>query len=159
VYGPRDTEFLRLFKAADSHLLPRPRRQPLSLVYVTDLAEAIAACVQHPSAAGEIFYVAGSEIVDGRKLAQQIAAALESWTIPLPLPTSLLWPLCLLAQIKSAVTRNPSVLSLQKYAELAAPGWVCDPSKIRNALGITCLTRFKDGVERTLAWYREQRWI
>lgn len=159
VYGPRDMEFLRLFKAADSHVLPRPRRQPLSLVYVSDLAEAIAACVQHPAAVAQIFYVAADEVVNGRKLGEAIAAAMERWTIPLPLPTPLLWPVCLLAQLKSAFTRTPSVLSLQKYAEFAAPGWVCDASKIRDTLGITCATRLKDGVERTLAWYRDQGWL
>ena len=44
VYGPRDTEFLPLFKAVKAHILPRlgSSRLALSFVFVKDLAEAVA---------------------------------------------------------------------------------------------------------------------
>jgi nucleoside-diphosphate-sugar epimerase len=46
VYGPRDAEFLRLFLAVKSHLLPKPSgAQALSLVFVQDLAEAVVTCL------------------------------------------------------------------------------------------------------------------
>ena len=62
VYGPRDAEFLRLFKAVKRHLRPLPAPQPLSLVYVQDLAAAAVASLDHPNAVGRVFYVAATEI-------------------------------------------------------------------------------------------------
>jgi len=159
VYGPRDVEFLRLFKTIARHLLPRPDPQPLSFVFVRDLAEAAAGCLTHPAAAGKIFYVASPEMLTARALVAEIAAQIGTWTLPLPLPTAALSPLCWLQEAVSAITRRPSVLSRQKISELRAPGWVCDPARLRRELGITCATTLKAGIAETLAWYRQEGWL
>lgn len=161
VYGPRDTAFLALFQAIQKHLLPLfgGGRQPLSLVFVKDLAEAAVTCLTHPAAAGNTFYVAAAEFINTRALAEAIARQLKIWTVPLPLPILALWPFCFLQELLSRITRRPNVLSLQKYAELRAPGWVCDSGRLRQELGISCPTLLTEGITRTLQWYREQSWL
>lgn len=161
VYGPRDAEFLRLFKAVRAHVLPRfgGGRQALSLVYVKDLAAAAVASLTHPSAAGQTYFVAASEVVTARVLAEEIAAQMGVWTLPLPLPTGLLWVACLVQQARSRLTGRANVLSLQKYAELKAPGWVCDASKLKRHFGLECPTQLKPGIAETLAWYRQEKWL
>jgi nucleoside-diphosphate-sugar epimerase len=161
VYGPRDADFLQLFKAVRWHIRPRfgGGRQPLSLVFVADLAEAVLAALDHPAAAGRTFNVASPEVVTPSGMAQVIARLLGSWTVPLPLPGACLWPVCLAQELLSRVTGRPGILSRQKYREARAPGWVCDVSRLRNELGVECRTGLQEGVERTLAWYREERWL
>ena len=159
VYGPRDVEFLRLFKAVKAHLLPRPGRQALSLVFVQDLARAIVTCLDHPAAARKTYFAACPEIVTARSMAVEIATQMGVWTVPLPLPGLMLWPLCLGQEILSRLTRRPNVLSLQKFAELRAPGWVCDSALLRHETGCACPTTLAPGIGLTLAWYRQQRWI
>ncbi|HXP59007.1 MAG TPA: NAD-dependent epimerase/dehydratase family protein [Dongiaceae bacterium] len=159
VYGPRDVEFLRLFKAVKTHLLPRPGRQALSLVFVQDLAQAIVTCLDHPAAARKTYFAACPEIVTARSMAGEIAAQMGVWTVPLPLPVLMLWPLCLGQEILSRLTGRPNVLSLQKFAELRAPGWVCDSGLLRRETGCACPTTLEAGIGLTLAWYRQQRWI
>ena len=160
VYGPRDAEFLRLFKAVKRHLLPGlGKAQALSLVFVKDLAEAVVACLTHPAAAGKTYFVASREVVTARTMAEEIAAQMEVWTLLLPLPTALLWPICLAREAWSRVSGKPSVLSLQKFAELRAPGWVCDPTLLERETGCACATTLKQGVAETLLWYRQQNWL
>jgi nucleoside-diphosphate-sugar epimerase len=160
VYGPRDTEFLRLFQAVKRHLLPKPGGgQALSLVFVRDLAEVVVTCLDHPAAAGQTYFVAAREVVTARSLAEEIAAQMNVWTLPLPLPTALLWLLCLARELLSRLTGQPGVLSLQKFAELRAPGWVCDPTRLERETGCACLTTLKTGVTETLSWYRQQHWL
>jgi nucleoside-diphosphate-sugar epimerase len=161
VYGPRDAEFLRLFKAVRSHLLPRigGGRQQLSLVYVKDLAGAIVACLNHPAAPGKTYYVTSPEIRTAGEFADLIAAQMKTWTLPLPLPNMGLWPVCLVQDLVAKLTRRPSVVGLQKYRELTAPGWVCDPRPLQTELGIRCDTGLKEGVAATLAWYRQEGWL
>jgi nucleoside-diphosphate-sugar epimerase len=160
VYGPRDPEFLRLFKAVNRHLLPKPSsRQPLSLVFVKDLAETAVTCLTHPAAAGKTYFVANREVVTAQAMAEEIAAQMNVWTLPLPLPTSLLWPVCLAQEILSRLTGKPSVLSLQKFAELRAPGWVCDPSLLGRETGCVCATTLESGIPQTLSWYRRHNWM
>jgi dihydroflavonol-4-reductase len=160
VYGPRDAEFLRLFRAVNSHLLPKPGGgQALSMVFVRDLAEAALTCLTHPAAAGKTYFVAAREVVTARAMAEEIAAQMNVWTLPLPLPAAVLWPICLTQELISRLTGQPSVLSLQKFAELRAAGWVCDPSRLERETGCACPTTLKRGIAETLNWYRQQNWL
>lgn len=161
VYGPRDFEFLRLFKAVQSHLLPRfgGGRQQLTLAYVGDLAEVVVAALFHPSASREIFFAGSPEVVTAAQLAQRIAGTAGTWTIPLPLPQVVLWLACQWAGLVSRITRQPNVLNAQKYAELVAPGWVCDVAKLRDRLGCVCPTTLAEGVAKTRAWYLAHGWL
>lgn len=160
VYGPRDADFLRMFRAVKSHILPSPAgTQALSLVFVRDLAEAAVACLTHAAAAGKTYFVAAREIVTAREMAAEIAAQMHVWTLPLPLPNALLWLTCLAQEACSRLTGKASILSLQKYAELRAPGWVCDPTLLERETGCCCATTLKNGVTETLPWYREHHWL
>ncbi len=159
VYGPRDVEFLRMFRAIGRHLGPRPRRQPLSLTFVKDFAAVAVAALTHPAAAGKLYHVASPEIVTARAFADEVAAQMKTWMLPLPLPAAALGPLCWLQDGLSRITRRPSVLSRQKISELRAPGWVCDASRLQQDLGIVCATRLQPGIAETLAWYRQEGWL
>jgi nucleoside-diphosphate-sugar epimerase len=160
VYGPRDAEFLRLFKAAKCHLLARlGGGQALSLVFVRDLADAIVTCLDHPAAAGKTYFVAAREVVTTRRMAEEVAAQMKVWTLPLPVPLALLWLMCLAQEVMTHLTSKANVLSLQKFAELRAPGWVCDPALLERDTGCVCPTTFKTGVGETLNWYRQQHWL
>ncbi|MCX6924358.1 MAG: NAD-dependent epimerase/dehydratase family protein [Verrucomicrobia bacterium] len=160
VYGPRDSEFLRLFRAVKSHLLPRPcGAQALSMVFVRDLAEAVVNCLTQPGAGGKTYFVAAREIVTARAMAEEIATQMNVWTLPLPLPMALFLPICLAQELMTRLTGRPNVLSLQKLAELRAPGWVCDPTLLERETNYTCLTTLKMGIAETLAWYRQQNWL
>jgi nucleoside-diphosphate-sugar epimerase len=160
VYGPRDGEFLRLFRAVQRHLEPRlSARQELSLVFVKDLARCIIGCLDHPGVAGKTYFVASPEVVTARRIAGEIATQMGGWTLPLPLPVAALWPLCLAQEVMTRLTGKTSMLSLQKFAELRARGWVCDPALFRRDTGCECATTLAAGVAETLAWYRQQRWL
>lgn len=160
VYGPRDTGVLSMFKAVSKHVLPRPKKtQALSVVYAKDLAEAVVACLRHPETAGKTYFAASSEIVTSRGMAEEIAAQMRRWTVPCPIPPPVLWMVCLLQQLISQVTGKPSLLNLSKYAELRAPGWVCDASKLQQEIGFACRTPLQQGIAETLDWYKRERWL
>jgi nucleoside-diphosphate-sugar epimerase len=160
VYGPRDAEFLRLFKAVKSHVLPKPSNaQALSLVFVQDLAEAVVTCLTHPAAAGKTYFVAAREVVTARRMAEEVADQMGVWTLHLPVPTALFWLVCLSGEVTARLTGKPSVLSLQKFAELRAPGWVCDPTRLERETGCTCPTTLRAGAAQTLAWYQQHHWL
>jgi nucleoside-diphosphate-sugar epimerase len=160
VYGPRDVELLRLFRVVKRHLRPNlAGAKALSVVFVKDLAEAVVTCLTHTAAAGRTYFVAAREVVTPGAIAAEIAAQLGVWTVPLPLPTLLLWPLCLVQELTARLTGKPNVLSLQKFAELRAPGWVCDPARMERETRYACTTTLRQGIAETLSWYRERHWL
>ena len=160
VYGPRDTAFLAMFRAVGHHLLPRASQtQALSLVYARDLAETAVACLDQNNAAMKTYFVASREIVTAVSMAEEIRRQLKTWTIPCPLPAAFLWLMCLGQETISRVTGRAALLNLQKFAELRAPGWVCDPTLLEQELGVKCATFLAGGIAETLAWYRQAHWL
>lgn len=161
VYGPRDGEFLRLFKAVKRGLIPDIGcgRQALSLVFVEDLARVVVDCLEHPSAVAETYFVNHPEVQTAVGFGRLIATELGRRAVRVPIPVPLIWPLCLGQELASRITRRANVLSLQKYAELRARGWVCDAGRLRARLGLTCPTGLAEGVRHTAAAYRDAGWL
>ncbi len=161
VYGPRDAEFLRLFKAVKAGLLPDVGcgRQALSLVFVEDLARVIVDCLSHPAAAGRVCFVANPEVRTALEFGGLVARELGKRPIRVPIPTPLLWPVCWGQELVSQLTRTPNVLSRQKYSELRAPGWVCESSTLKAELGLECPTGLSEGVARTARAYQAAGWL
>jgi nucleoside-diphosphate-sugar epimerase len=81
-------EFFRLFKAVKSHILPifGGGKQPLSLVYVKDLASIAVETLFNSKAIGKIYFVANPEFTTALGLANAIKEAMNVWTVPLCLP-------------------------------------------------------------------------
>lgn len=159
VYGPRDKGFFSMFQAVARHVLPRPSAtQQLSLVYGPDLADAAVRCLAE-SAPGRTYFVCSAERVTARQMADEIARQMKVWTVPCPLPAGLLWPICAGAELMGRMTGKPTLLNRQKFAELRAPGWVCDGSRLERELGVTCPTTLRQGIAETLSWYRRADWL
>jgi nucleoside-diphosphate-sugar epimerase len=128
-------------------------------VFVEDLARVIVDCLEHPRAPGKVFFVSHPEIQSAGGFGARVAQALHRRPLRVPIPIPLLWPVCWGQELVSRVTRRANVLSGQKYAELRAPGWVCDGSRLQNELGLACPTALAEGVRRTVAAYRRDGWL
>jgi nucleoside-diphosphate-sugar epimerase len=161
VYGPRDPDFLNLFKAVGNRVVPLVRggRQELSLVYVRDLADLVALGLQHPRGVDGVYHVAAAQFVTSRGLVEEIARQMGARPFIPPLPRSLLWLICAGQDLISGLTGRPHILSRQKFAEVVARGWVTGTGRMRRELGYECETGLVEGIARTLAWYREQGWL
>jgi nucleoside-diphosphate-sugar epimerase len=161
VYGPRDTDFLNLFKAVAGRVVPLVGggRQQLSLVYVRDLAELIVTCLEHPRAVGGVHHVAHRQVVTSRELVDEIARQMMVRTLTPPLPRAALWLICAGRDLISRATGRPHILSRQKYPEMVAPGWVTGTERLWSDLGYACSTGMERGIASTLAWYRERGWL
>jgi nucleoside-diphosphate-sugar epimerase len=160
VYGPRDTAFLPMYRSVKNHVLPRPNKhQALSLVFAKDLAAAAVACVENEIARNKTYFVASRQVVSAATFADEISRQMKTWAIPFPLPSALLWFVCLAQEIFSRVSGRATLLNLQKFAELRAPGWVCDPSLLEREVGIQCATELESGIAATLSWYRRELWV
>ena len=161
VYGPRDGEFLRLFRTVQRGWAPAIAggRQPLSLAYGPDLAAAAVACLDHPAAAGKIFHVAGAEVLTGKDVTESIGRALGCRVRQVPVPGCLVRLVCAAAGAGARLSGRASLLAHDKHRELLAPGWVCDAGRLQRELGVGCPTPLSAGAVSTLAWYREHRWL
>jgi nucleoside-diphosphate-sugar epimerase len=90
---------------------------------------------------------------------EEIAAQLGSRPVGLRIPRPGLYLAAAIQEILSLTTGRPNMLTRQKLPELLAPGWVCSTEKIRKELGFSAPTSLKEGVSRTLEWYRGEGWL
>lgn len=162
VYGPRDLEFLRLFRMARLGFAPifDDGSQELSLVYAEDLAEAIAGCLER-GAPQAILYPAHDEVITARQLALEIcaAAAPQRPARLVRVPRSALRPILACTGLAARVSGKATLLAPDKRAELLAEAWTCSPAALTGRTGWRARTPLRDGLLRTAEWYRSVGWL
>ena len=161
VYGPRDREFLRLFRIVRHGIAPvfGTGSQELCLVYVTDLADAIARAVQTPAAAGRIYHAAHPEVVLSRDLARAVGRAIGRRPMLLPVPALLAWPIVALIGRAAAAAGRRTVVNTDKMAEFLAPSWLMAVDRAAKELGWQARTGIDAGLAMTAAWYGREGWL
>jgi nucleoside-diphosphate-sugar epimerase len=162
VYGPRDTEMLRVFRAVKLGVAPLfgSGDQELSLVSGPDLGRALAAAGHHAEARGAILYPAHPEVLTSRSL---LAGAARAQDKPAPRMISLPRWAAAVALTGTAslarVSRRATLLTRDKAHELYAPARTCDPRALTSLTGWTAEYDFERGAALTVAWYRQAGWL
>jgi nucleoside-diphosphate-sugar epimerase len=147
VYGPGvKANFLALLRAVDAGWpLPLARvANRRSLVYLGNLTSAIEACLEHPAAAGETFFVADAAAVSTPELALAIARALGRPSRLFAFPPAALALLASLAGQRARLARLAGSLEL-------------DTSKIGSRLGWRPPHGFAEGIAETCRWFAAAR--
>ncbi|MGQ0703069.1 MAG: NAD-dependent epimerase/dehydratase family protein [Gemmatimonadales bacterium] len=162
VYGPRDTEFLRVFRAARYGILPvfGDGGQELSLVHATDLARALLAAGRSQATIGGVFYPCHPAVVTSAGLARAVAKAMERERVRLVhLPRWLAHGLFGLTATAAQLAGATTLLTPDKAAELFAPAWTADPGPLEAASGWRAEYDLVRGLGDTAAWYRQAGWL
>jgi nucleoside-diphosphate-sugar epimerase len=167
VYGPRDTETLRMYRVARWGIMPMYTHphQELSFIYVQDLARALVAAAA-PRCAGRTYFATHSRAATARDAMAEIFAAVREATgkpprrprfvsIPRPVVMSILWAL----ETAARVVGRATVLSVNKGHEFLAEAWTCSPAALEQDTGWWAVTDFKHGVRRTAEWYAQHGWL
>ncbi len=160
VYGPRDEATLKIFRALRRHVRPQLRAGArFSMVYVEDLARAIATALEDDRAAGQVYFVSEPDVCDYDALGREALAAMGTWAIPFRPPGWLLAAGALAGEGWAALTNRTPFLTRKKLAEIRSGDWICTSGKIRRDLGWAPEAPLAAGLRRTVDWYREARWI
>jgi dihydroflavonol-4-reductase len=167
VYGPHDTAFLTVFKAARLGVMPTfgDGKQELSLVNVDDLVEAMLGALS-PEGACKTYFVCHPEVTDATQFAHAVYLAVkgcngESETRPIiiHLPD---WMARGALHVTGGVARfagRATLLSSDKANEFLADAWTCSPEALRNDTGWEAKISLQDGLRHTARWYKEHDWL
>jgi nucleoside-diphosphate-sugar epimerase len=161
VYGPRDRDFLPLFRAVSRGVHPVVGRGPkrLCLVHVRDLVDGIVLAGDHPRAVGETFFIANPEIHEQADLGAAAGRALGRQPRRLRVPEAGLVAWAAAAHCVVLLGRRPALLNLDKVRDVVRDDWTCAPDKARRELGFAARTGLEEGFAETAAWYRAHGWL
>ncbi len=159
VYGPRDVDYLQMFRAARWHVLPLPPAGRSSLIHVEDLARLLLALA--PGGQG----VSGATLEpdDGRKggwthgeLAHAIGKATGHWVVGLNLPRPVM---SLGARLDLALRGTQARLTQDRVGYLVHPDWVSARDRRVPERIWTPQIGTLAGLAATARWYREAGWL
>jgi len=156
VYGPHDTELLRVFRAAKLGVVPvfGDGAQELSLVYGPDLGKALAAAGRSPATTGRIYYACHPEVLTSGSVVRTIGQAMGRTVRLISLPRWTARGALAVTATLARVSRRPTLLTPDKANEFFAPAWTCDPAPLTAATGWHPEFDLAHGAAATVAWYR-----
>lgn len=144
VYGPGVKANFRKMMQTVQRGIPLPLASIInqrSLIYVGNLADALATCATHPVAAGKTYLVSDGEDVSTPELIHQAAKALGVPARLLPFPVSLMRLAGKLTGKSGAVNRLTGSLTV-------------DSSKIRRELDWVPPFTMEQGLKETAEWFK-----
>lgn len=161
VYGPRDRDFLNLFRFATRGWLPYPgvRDHWLSILHVDDAVEGMVRAATHDHAVFRTYFLSSAHPVQWRDLGAAIRAAMVRPVREMNLPQ---WLVSAAAHIGEAAGRALGVAPLanRNKARLGRhPYWVCSSKRARDELGFTEGVTLPVGIRETYLWYVTHGWL
>jgi dihydroflavonol-4-reductase len=158
-YGPGDNRTFKLIKAVAKKrfLMVTKGDTLLTPVYIHDLVDGILSCAEK-SKGGEIFHLAGREVLSVKYVVSTIGEAVGVQIPRLSLP---------LLPTKVAARSLEKVFALlKKEAPLTMGklGFFIHPKplsiqKAKKELGYSPETDFRKGMQTTISWYRDHGWL
>lgn len=161
IYGPGDMRILRLFKAINEgkFIMIGSGDVFYHLVYMDDLVEGIMLCGKEKKALGEIYILGGKEYVSMNRLVTMIAVSLD---VPVPrLKFPFFWPVWV-AAFACEVTCwpfgfNPPIF--RRRVDIFRKNRAFDISKARKELNYEPEVSLKDGIMKTIVWYKNEGYL
>ncbi|MDQ8160306.1 MAG: NAD(P)-dependent oxidoreductase [Gemmatimonadota bacterium] len=175
VYGPRDRDFLTLFRQVQRplHWRATPGWHALTLAHVHDVVAALLVAAQHDATIGRTYGVGGDDrtwdavydAVDdavhetARDTARDTASAPRRRSRGVVVPAPLLTAVGIAGGMWARVTGNTPLASPDKIALGRAPWWLCRGDRFRADTGWSPQVPLAEGLRDTARWYRDHGWL
>jgi len=158
VYGPRDTDVLRILKPLTQGIALQigGGERWFSAIYVGDLVEGLIAA---SSASGGTYFLANGTPVSWSGLCEVTARIVGRNARVLRVPSSLAYAAGFGAEMWARLTGKPGIISREKVTEAQCTNWTCDTRRAAAEMGFEAGTSLDAGLALTLAWYREAGWL
>jgi len=160
IYGPGDRRLLRLFRG-----VARRRWFTLGsgeiyyhLTYIDDLLDGFRLLGEHPAAANRTYILAGGEVTTLNALVGLVA---EGAGVPVPTRHLPVWPFWVAGAVCEAVCVplriEPPIF--RRRVDFFTKSRAFDITRARADVGFAPRVGLRDGIRRTLDWYRTHGWI
>jgi nucleoside-diphosphate-sugar epimerase len=161
VYGPRDREILKVFRAARLGIAPvfGDGTQELSAIYATDLAQAAVASAIAERAVGQTYYPSHPQSFTSAAFVRAVGAALGRRVMVVPVPGPVGRVALSLVGGVARLAGRATILTADKANEFFEPAWTADPTACMRDTGWAPEIDLERGLAETGRWYRSAGWI
>jgi nucleoside-diphosphate-sugar epimerase len=159
IFGPGDRRLLKLFRNT-IHRFPTLGRGEIyyHLTYIDDLVAGFRLCGEHPAAANRTYILAGGEVTTLNQAVALIASVAgvspQRWHLPV-------WPFWVAGALCEAVCTpigiEPPIY--RRRVDFFTKSRAFDILRAQTEIGYAPHTTLREGMSRTLTWYREHGWL
>ncbi len=159
IYGPGDRRLLKLFRNVVRRFPTLGRGQIYyHLTYIDDLVEGFRLAGEHPAAANRTYILAGGEVTTLNELVGLIADAAGTRPPRLHLPV---WPVWLAGAACEAICAPFGIEPplYRRRVDFFTKSRAFDITRARQEIGFAPAVGLRDGLRRTIEWYRKEGWL
>jgi nucleoside-diphosphate-sugar epimerase len=160
IYGPGDRRLLKLFRgvARRRFVVLGSGRIYYHLTYIDDLVEGFRLCGETPAAAGRTYILAGGEVTTLDELVGLVAQEAGVKPPRLHLPVWPFWAAGALCEMLCGPFGiEPPIY--RRRVDFFTKSRAFDISRARAELGYAPQVGLRDGIRRTLEWYKNEGWL
>jgi len=160
IYGPGDRRLLRLFRGVARRRFPILGSGEIyyHLTYIDDLVDGFCLAGERPAAANRTYILAGGEATRLNELVALVAEVAGVKPPRLHLPV---WPFWAAGALCEAVCVplgiEPPIY--RRRVDFFTKSRAFDISRARREIGYAPRVGLREGIKRTLDWYRQHEWL
>ena len=161
VYGPRERDYFLMAKSIKGHsdFAVGYKRQDITFVYVSDVVQAVFLAIEKGQT-GRKYFLSDGEVYQSTTFSDLIHEELgRPWWIRITAPVWVLRIVTFFGEHIGRMTGKISALNNDKYNILRQRNWRCDIQPAIDELGYQPQVKLKEGVRRSIKWYKEQGWL
>lgn len=163
VYGPRERDYYLMARSIQHHLDFAVGRKPqdLTFVYVADVVQAVFLAIERArEAQGRAYCLSDGEVYSSRTFSDLLHEALgRPWLLRLTVPLWVLHAATGIGELSAKMTGRVTALNTDKYNILKQRNWRCDITPAEHYLGYRPQYKLDAGVEQTVRWYKDNKWL
>jgi dihydroflavonol-4-reductase len=160
IYGPGDRRLLKLFRpvARGRWITLGSGEIYYHLTFIDDLVDGFVLCGTHPAAANRTYILAGGEVTTLNAL---VALVAEGAGVPVPKRHLPVWPVWTAGAICEAICAPFGVEPplYRRRVDFFTKSRAFDIARARTELGFAPRIGLREGIRRTLDWYRSEGWL
>lgn len=161
VYGPRDRDYLILMKAVKNGLDVGAglKKQLLSFIYIEDLVNIIFSLIEKGIRRKEYLVSDGDMYTDSEFNAVVRQTLQKKNVIRLKIPLFLVKSAAFINEKTAALFGKATTFNSDKFRIMKQRNWACEITPLKEDTGFQPAHRLKEGVEKTVEWYRKEGWL
>ncbi len=161
VYGPREKNFftfIKLIQKGWGLQIGRAGKE-LSLIYVSDLVQAmLKAC--HPSKQqGRSYFVTDGRVYAWERVAKECARIMNVKVKTLRIPEAALVPVALFFEAWASFSSKPPLFNRERMIDIRQNSWSASPVKFFKTFDFEPQYGLNQGLVETINWYRQEKWL
>lgn len=162
VYGPRDTAIYDIFRTVKIGLgtMVGFNDKYISLIHSEDLSRGIIEAAESEKTIDEIYFVSSEEFYTWKQLINLIAEKMgKKFVIKLRLPHWVVLAAAATSEFLGKFSDKPPIFNYEKGIDFIQDYWICSTEKAKRDFGYRQLVSIEEGMQNTIEWYKQNKWL